>query len=291
MSGLSSAGRESYGWSAALYPRRAYSTPAPAPQGEAAPERRDLLKKMERLECTNLVAKFADGETETGPLVALRQRTTKGKRLLSANLEIHPAIMRGIYGPGGLSYWPTSLQILKVPALPGRGDVFPIAVIVGQQFHIEAKRRNVARPVAKKNGRDLLESIGGRWRQDRTADSRAGKRLTEALEAAQACNIIDSFELSGDPSAPDTIWRMPAPQDAVDMVHGRTPLLRPSTVPNTGTALGIWLDHLPKNIKKKDIAAHLKVSTRALRDAVKRGQRPLPGSLRVRLADYLWRSE
>jgi len=263
-----------------------------AVQGSSAPTRREMLEYMDLLETATLAVTYAAGRVESAPLVALRNKTrtvaVKGVRqgrLLHAELQVHKALTRGLRR----SYWPYPLRMLQVKTRTG-GDVYPLAVIAGQMFRKEAFRGKEpnAQPVAKKKGRALLESIGGRWQKGRDVDPRAGARLTRAMDEAVRAGVIGSYSTNGkDPAHHATAWHLTPSDTSMQHAMAGEGLRRLPQLPETGDELAMWLAN--RRETQRAMAKQLGVSESYLKKAKRLGDLPIGGKLSVQIMRFAWK--
>jgi len=256
-------------------------------QGDDNKRHRDLFKMVERLSGSILTAHYDDGERLEDPILSLSSRLLdKRGNIIGGHMRIHPALSRGVFGPGKLAYWSQPVGLLKAWNQPGGQNVGTLAVVVGQQFNIE-RGRGRDEMEARNKARALHDMLGHKWRPDRPRDTRAGERLAECLEAAVEVGVIGSYSVEGgDLADPDAVVVM---RPHVEMLKPGAHRREAPKVPATGRELEAWVDQRTVNgDKRTEIAASLKVTPRALRNAMKRGDRLLTASIRTALREYLW---
>ena len=262
-----------------------------AVQGSDSKRHRDLFRMVERLSGSILTAYYEDGERLEDPILSLSSRLLdKRGNIIGGYMRIHPALSRGIFGPGQLAYWPQPVGLLQAWNRPD-GDgrhVGTLAVIVGQQFNIERGRKGKPESVeARIKARSLSDRIGHKWRTDRPRDKRTGDTLKACLDAAVEVGVIGSYEVNGgDLADPDAVVVM---RPHVEILKAGAHRHESPKVPATGRELEAWVEQRIENGEKKvQIAASLDVTPRALRGAMKRGDRLLTASIRTALREYLW---
>ena len=260
-------------------------------QGGETKGYRELFKMIDRLAGSKLTAHYEDGETMVSPILALnREQTDKRGNIYAAYMSIHPALSRGVFGPGKLAYWPQPVGLLQAWNRPdGAGrHVGTLAVIVGQQFNIErSRKRNPEGIEARFKARTLSDRLGPKWRTDGHRDTRKGDTLKACLDAAVEIAVIGSYDVQGgDLADPDAVVVM---RPHAEMVKPGAHKRDAPKIPDTGRELEAWVEQRTSNGEKRtEIAASLKVTPRTLRNAMKRGPRLLSGSIRKALSDYLW---
>ena len=262
-----------------------------AVQGSDSKRHRDLFRMVERLSGSILTAYYEDGERLEDPILSLSSRLLdKRGNIIGGYMRIHPALSRGIFGPGQLAYWPQPVGLLQAWNRPD-GDgrhVGTLAVIVGQQFNIERGRKGKPESVeARIKARSLSDRIGHKWRTDRPRDKRTGDTLKACLDAAVEVGVIGSYEVNGgDLADPDAVVVM---RPHVEILKAGAHRHESPKVPATGRELEAWVEQRTANGEKRvQIAASLDVTPRALRGAMKRGDRLLTASIRTALREYLW---
>jgi len=262
-----------------------------AVQGSSAPTRREMLEYMDLLEAATLAVTYAAGRVESAPLVALRNKTrtvaVKGVRqgrLLHAELQVHKALTRGLRR----SYWPYPLRMLQV-STRGGGDVYPLAVMAGQMFRTKvfAGKEPNAQPVAKKKGRALLESIGGRWQKGRDLDPRAAKRILRGMEACVHADILGEYSHDGDPAHCDTTWTLTPSVTSMQHAMAGDGLKKLPLLPETGDELAMWLKNTGET--QVDMAKLLGVSESYLKKSKRLGELPIGGKLSVQIMRFAWK--
>jgi hypothetical protein len=259
-------------------------------QGSTTRGHRDLFAMLEKLAGAELSAHLDDGEQMAAPILMLTNRlSNKRGDTIAASMNVHPALSRGVYGPGRKAWWPQPVELLKLdPSIPGERDVFALVILMGEQWNVE---RGKKRPTieAKRTTKGLYEALAHHWRAEGTRDTRAGERLDACFQAAKWCGALGDYEVSGgDLSDPDAVVVM---RPAVEMLQGpdrATGIRRGPQIPATGRELARWVHVRTLNGETlKAIAEGLQVTPRTLRDGVKRDFYQLGAGLRRALLDYL----
>ncbi len=270
-----------------------------AMQGSESGRHRDLFKMIERLSGSILTAYYEDGEKCAGPILALDDYPLIDKRgnIIAGRMKIHPALSRSVFGKdkskdpkSWRSWWPQPVGLLKAWNRPdGTGrHVGTLAVLVGQQFNIERGRKGKPESAeARIKARSLSDRLGHKWRTDRPRDKRTGDTLKGCLDAAVEVGVIGSYDVQGgDLADPDAVVVM---RPHVEIVKAGAHSHEAPKVPATGRELEAWVNQRTMNgDKRTEIAESLKVTPRALRNAMKRGDRLLTASMRTALRKYLW---
>ena len=262
-----------------------------AMQGSEAGRHRDLFKMIERLSGSILTAYYEDGETMEDPILSLHSplRNKRGS-IIGAYMRIHPALSRGFFGPGKRQYWPQPVGMVKALNRPdGTGrHVGALAVVVAQQFNIDKirKKRTPERVEARFKARTLADRLGLSWRTDGARDTRKGDTLKANIDTAVEVGVIGSYDVEGgDLADPDAVVVM---RPHFEVLKPGAHIQHAPKIPATGRELEAWVEQRIENGDKKvQVAASLNVTPRALRGAMKRGDRLLTASIRTALREYL----
>lgn len=258
-------------------------------------QNRDNLKRwIEGMTKSRFFVHFPKGKPMRGPMVTVGMDIVApfSDPEFALFLHLHPALYQGVTdqnGRPGNQWWPTPLELLRMPASPITGKVHVLAPVLGAMFRAGLHEgRGEAPPVARVSV-ERLESYLAVYREpNRKVDHRAAASLRRTLDAALESGFLSAWHLEGGELArgEGNIIATPGPMAMEILNTGEVP--RPAWLPATSSDLKDWIQRQGKTTTQLGKMLGIPGST-LRRVSNYHPILPLPPNVRGALRRYLWR--